>query len=537
MENILRGKKAKSEVIKGMEILANVIGDTLGPRGRNVIIDSGIDYPVITNDGASIAKEMFLTSPFKDIGMRVLKEASLKTNELMGDGTTTAIVLSESILRYGKKYLSKGKNVSLLKDELDKIYIDICRYVDQISKKDISSKDIKNLAYVSSGNIKNANILKEIYEKGDIHSCFIEDTKAEETSYEILDGMYIDGGYISEYLNTSSGFKNILNPYIILYDGKLESIRNMVNVLEEIKSGKGSVVIIAKDFSKEARNSIIYNYMNNILDITAIKMPEYFDMTKDFFKDLSLNIGTNIFTNENEFLDLSIEDLVKVKNVKVSKSKTYIIPEKDKKENIEKILFEKKKIQDLIKSEKDKSKKERLKKRLSIYESKISNIKIGAQTEAERKNMKLKLEDAIATCISSLEGGALEGGGLAFLKISKFLECEKAKLKLNKKQMSKELYKIKKDAYNILIESLKVPFNKIVLNSGKNPKKIYKEIRKKDFNIGFNAEDFSFASMYDAGIIDSKLGQLTALKTALSVSLMVLSMSSVIYKDLDYDIE
>lgn len=555
-ENILRGKKAKKEIIAGINILSNIIGDTLGPRGRNVVIDKSLDYPLITNDGASIAKEIFLTEPFKDIGLNILKEASLKTNELMGDSTTTAIVLADSILKHGKKYLKNGKNPNLLKDEFLNIFKESEKFLESISKTKITPEDIKNLAYISSGNKEYASILKEIFEKGDLNSCFVKEGSSNKTKYIIEEGIMIENGLISPYLNKDN-LKNveIQNPYILIFDGKFEGIKNILNILEDIKKENETILVIAKDFSKEAVKTIVYNNVNNILNIYAVKMPEYFDETKDFFMDLKTVLDSNIYTSNDSLLNLEKKDLVKVKSVRVNKERTYILKEKDDKnlqdldiktKKIKEKELEKKKneILEEIKKSKDKSKKERLKKRLSIYDSKISVIELKDQPDAEKKNSILKLEDAIGTSLSAIKGGALEGGGLAFLKLSKYLE-EKRKLeiknrkdKTNKqnKYKNKEEFKIYLDALKILSKALKEPFKRIVLNAGKKTEKIYKEIKKNNFTKGFDANNFEFVNMIEKGIIDSRLSQLTALENAISISSMILTMSSVIYRNLDYDI-
>lgn len=535
VENILSGNKAKKKIIKGINILSNIIGDTIGPRGKNVVIDSGKDYPLITNDGASIAKEIFLTSPFEDIGMNILKEASLKTNELIGDGTTTAIVLANSMLKYGKHYLKKGKNVNLLKDKLMEVFEKSSKYLSSISKKDLDGKDIENLAYVASGNLGHSKILKEIYEKADLSSCFIEENIGGKTSFEIYDGIFLEGGYTNSYFNTNDEeYINIQNPYILLYDGEFENIKNILHVLEDIKKENGSIILISSSFSKDAEKSIVYNFANNILNIYSIKMPEYFDSNKDVFMDLSLSLGAKIFSNNDELLELKLEDIKKVKSVKCSKDKTYIFKNEDSN-----ILSRKENIKNKIKKEKDKSKKLILKKRLGILDSKISIIKVGSQTEAENRNLKLKLEDALSTCIAGISSGVLEGGGLSFLKLSKKLEEDIKDLKKDKKnslKKSKEEIKVEIDANKIIKDSLKEPFRKIIINSSKNPKKIYRNIEKNNFELGFDAENLEYVNMFEKGIIDSTLGEQIALKTAISVASMILTMSSVIYKDLDYDI-
>ena len=530
INNILSGKKAKKKLIVGINILSSIIGDTLGPRGRNVVIDSGADYPLITNDGASIAKEIFLTSPFEDIGMNILKEASLKTNELIGDGTTTAVVLANSILKHGKKYLKKGKNINILKEELEKVLLKSSNYLNEISKKNIDSEDIKNIAYVSSGSRLNSEILKEIYEKADLNSCFIEEGE-DKTSFKIYEGIFLESGYISEYFNkTGEKYIDIKKPYIMLFDGEFKDIKNILNILEKVKEENGNIVLIASSFSKEAQKSIIYNFVNNILNIYAIKMPEYLEFEKSFLMDLSLSTSSNIFRDEED-INIDLKDLKQLKNMKVSNSYTYIFKENED-EKIE-IKQRKENLKRKIEKEKDKSKKERLKKRLSILESKIAVVKVGSQTSAENKNLKLKFEDALLASISAKKGGVTEGGGLAFLRLSNYLENEYLKIKDLK--ISKEEMKVKKDAYRIIIEALKEPFNRIIKNAGKNPKKIYKEISKNKFKLGYDAEKFEYVDMFEKGIIDPKEQEITALKTAISVSSMILTISSVIYKDLDIE--
>lgn len=553
LKNILRGKKAKKEIIKGVQILTNIIGDTLGPRGRNVIIDKGRDYPLITNDGASIAREIFLTKPFQDIGLNIVKEASLKTNEEMGDSTTTAIVLSGAILESGKKYLKNGKNTNLLKDKFMEVYDESSNFLDSISKTKIVPEDVYNLAYISSGNKIHANIIRKIYEEGNLNSSFVEENKEGKTNYYIKEGITLDSGLISTYMyNKDIKRDEKKTPYILLFDGEFESIKNILELLEDIKENNESLIIIAKEFSKEATKSIVYNYLNDILDIYAVKMPEYFEETKDFFSDFAICLNSKIYTSNNSLENVKKEELSKLENIKFTKDKTYIFIE-DKKVNLDKEKsLEKEKIKKQIKNEiekeKDKSKKERLKKRLSIYEGKISIIGVGNAPEAERKNEILKLEDAISSVLSAIKGGALEGGGLAFLKLSKCLEEKIKSAKKEFKQKEKEKHKLKPkndkeefkvyiDALKILSVALKVPFEKIVKNSGKKPEKIYRQIKKANFEKGFDAETFEFVNMIEKGIIDSKLSQKVALKNAITIASMILTMSTVIYKDLDFDIE
>lgn len=541
-KHILTGNEAKKKIVSGAMKLDNIIRKTIGPMGTNVIIDVEEKYPLITNDGATIAREIFLTDPFEEMGLRLIKEASLKTNDIAGDGTTSACIIACAILKEAKKYLYNkkyAKNVLKLKEELHILKDEVIDFLLKIKREVQKKEEIYEISYIASGNEKIAKILSDIYEEDALSSAVIEESNNKNITYEIREGFVIDSGYINRYMvkNEEKKMTQYLNPYIILYGKKLESLKEILPLLELVKKENKPIVIIAKDYSKEAEEALGYNALNGILDIVAIKPCIYGKESDEILKDIAVITESKIFLDELDE-DFSLTLINEVQKVISFENKTHFIYNIEKKENLllkERLLSLEKELE--LSNEVE---KEYLTRRVRNFKGKTAEIFVGANSTAEKRDIFLKSVDALYSAIGAKEEGIMPGAGKGYILASLFLNENIRRLKKEKHKYSKNEYIVKMDALKILANSLKEPFYAIVENCGLNRNKIYNELLKSSLvstkNIVFDAKTVDYVDCYEKGIIDSYKVQSTAITSAIDVSKMILTTDAAMYKMLDiYD--
>lgn len=533
IENILFGKRARKEIIKGVKTLSESIKKTIGPRGKNAVIEKIGELPLITNDGATIAKEIYSLNPFESLGLNMFKEIALKSDDLAGDGTTTATIIGESILKQGIKKITKNINSTEFKNEIQKLSNDIIKIMKKEAKKNINKEDIFKIAKISSKDNYIAKMLKEIYIKGAIDGIFIEDSLIDKTYFKIYDGIKINEGYISPYLvnNEKNNEINFQNAYIILYNNKLDNLGCILNLLEKIKSEDKEILIIAKDFDEKVIQTICYNKLRNILKIAAIKIKNFGNYQDEYFEDLSILLNTKLCQNEEELMLLHISELGNTKNIKITKTNTNIIEYNKNTTNIEnrKISILKE-----LKREKIKYKKELLKQRLNNFLNKTAVIYVGDVSKLEVTDKKLRLEDAISSINAARTSGVIIGSGLSYIKAFNIYDN-----KILNNTNIKKYNKIKENklAYEILKNAIYEPFNQIMINAGQNPKKVLRKIQESNFTKIYNANNLEFEDVINTKIINAVNVDISSLSTAVNISSNILTTEVSIIKSIDNKIE
>lgn len=511
------GEEARKKILNGVDKLANTVKVTLGPKGRNVVIDRGFQSPLITNDGVTIAKEIEFEDKYENVGARLVKEVSEKTNEIAGDGTTTATVLAQEMIKEGIKNISSGHEPMSIKRGMDgalKIALELLQdRSSSITKKD----DIVRVASISANNDEVGELIADAMEKVTKNGIItVEESKTSLTDVKIVDGMEFDRGYISPYMVTNSEKMtvNYENPYILITDKKIENIQEILPILEELMKLSGKLVIICDDISSEALSTLILNKLRGILNIVAIKAPGYGEKRKAYLEDISILTGSKLITSDlnMELKNINVNDLGRAKQIIVEKDKTIIIDGNGEKGKIgEKI----EQLKNALNNEKSKYERDNLKERIARFSGGIGVIEVGASTETEMKDKKLRIEDALSATRAAIEEGILPGGGTAYIsiidelleKISSFEETEKIGAK-------------------IVVKSLEAPIRQILLNAGLEPAVIIEKVKAE--NIGFDAKTEKYVDMKNAGIIDPSKVTKTALQNAVSISSMILTTEAII---------
>lgn len=507
----------KEKFLNGVEKLANSVKVTLGPGGRLVMLDKKYGVPILTKDGVSVAKEIDLKDPFENMGAKMVKEVSSKTNDDTGDGTTTSTVLAYSMIKNGFKFTKKGGNPILIKNGIDKT----CKLVvDSIKKqsRDIkSNEDILNVASISANNDKEIGaIISEAIEiVGKDGVITVEESMNYETNIETVEGMQFDRGYMNQYFVTDKErMESILNePYVLIYDGEISSMKDMVHILEDVNSVNRPILIIADDIKGEAITSLVLNHINGVIKCCCVKSPSFGDKKKEMLEDIAILTGGKVITKDLglSLANVTLNDLGTCDSIKISNNETTIIGGNGDCESIKERVNE---IKNKIKLSKSSYEKENLEKRLAKLSGGIALIKIGGVTESEIKEKKYRIEDTLASTRSALEDGIVIGGGMALINA--------------KKDIMENHYKdFKGDeliGFNIVMSAIEEPLKQIAENCGYNSKKILNKAKSFEIgsNIGFNALTNEWVEMFDNGIIDPTKVTCTALINACSISGMLL---------------
>lgn len=514
-------EEAREKIKSGIDQVADAVKITLGPRGRNVILDKGFGTPVITNDGVSIAKEIELEDKFENIGADLIKEVANKTNDVAGDGTTTATVLAQAITREGLKLVATGMNPINIRWGIENAKKDIIAELKKNSKSVSGKEEIAQVATISAENAEMGKMIADILsEVGKDGVVTVEESQTFGLSKEIVEGMNFDKGYISPYMitDTESLKAELKDPYIIITDKKISAITDILPILEKIAAtGKKDIVIIADDVEGEALTTLVVNKLRGVLNVLAVKAPEFGDTKKEVMTDLAVLTGATVISEEagKDFKNVDINQLGQSAKVISTKDNTTIVGGKGKKKEIEARINQ---IKNQIENSANKYDKEKLQKRLAKLAGGVAVIKVGAATETELTYAKHKMEDALAATRAAYEEGIVCGGGVALLKSALGIKSG-----LGRGLANEDEYKA---GYSILVKALEEPIRQIITNGGqKDPGVVLNEIiNNKNINYGFDAARGEFVpDMIKSGIIDPLKVTRTALENAVSVSAILLT--------------
>jgi len=511
--------EARKAIEAGVNKLANTVKVTLGPKGRNVVLDKKYGSSVITNDGVTIAKEIELEDPYENMGAQLVKEVASKTNDIAGDGTTTATLLAQAIVREGMKNLAAGANPIILKRGIDKATEKTVEALKNNSRKIQGKNDMAYVATISSGDPDIGNLVAEAMEKVTADGVItIEESKTSDTFIEYVEGMSFDRGYISHYMVTDSEKMEAVidDPYILITDKKISSAQDLLPALELIVRNGGKLLIIAEDVEGDALATLIVNKLRGTFTCVAVKAPGYGDRRKEMLQDIAILTGGQVISDElgRALKDIKLEWFGKAKSVKVQKENTIIVDgagdQKKIKDRIEAI---RKQIEETT-SEYD---KEKLSERLAKLAGGVAVIRVGAATETEMKEKKYRVEDALNATKAAVEEGIVAGGGTAY--INAIPEVEK---------LVNTLEGDEKTGAMIILKALEEPLRQIAINAGLDGSVIVDRVKKSEKGIGFDAVKEEFINMFEAGIIDPAKVARCALQNASSIASMILTTESAV---------
>lgn len=519
-KNIIFGEEARKSLQTGVDKLANAVKVTLGPKGRNVVLDKKYGSPLITNDGVTIAKEIELEDPFENMGAQLVKEVSVKTNDAAGDGTTTATVLAQALISEGMKNVAAGANPMVVKKGIKSAVDTAIATIIDNSKKVSGSDDIARVATVSSGDSVIGSLIAEAMEKVSADGVItVEESKTAETYSEVVEGMQFDRGYITPYMVTDTDKMEAVidDAYILITDKKISNIQEILPLLEQIVQSGKKLVIIAEDIEGEALSTLIVNKLRGTFTCVAVKAPGFGDRRKEMLRDIAILTGGEVITEELglELKDTSVEQLGRARQVKVTKENTVIVDGAGDKTAIKDRVAQIRNEIAVTTSEFD---REKLQERLAKLAGGVAVIKVGAATEIEMKDKKLRIEDALAATKAAVEEGIVAGGGVALLN------AIPAVAELASKTEGDE-----KTGVNIVLKSLEAPIRQIAYNAGIEGSVIIDKILNSGkVNYGFDAYNETYTDMIDAGIVDPTKVTRSALENAASVAAMVLTTESLV---------
>jgi chaperonin GroEL len=513
--------EARRSVLAGVEKLANAVKVTLGPAGRNVILEKKFGIPVITKDGVTVAKEIDLKDPYENVGAQLVREVASKTADVAGDGTTTATVLAEAIFREGLKMIASGANPVEVKRGIDKAVEVVVEELKKLSKQVSDTREIEQVATISANNDpeigkKIAEAMEKVGKDGVIT---IEEGKSTETYVEVVNGYQFDRGYLSPYFVTNPDKMEAVleEPYILITDKKLSSIRELLPILEKVLQTGKPLLVIAEDVEGEALATLVVNKLRGVLQVAAVKAPGYGERRKEMLRDIAILTGGVVISEETgmKLENARLEDLGRAKKVIVDKENTTIIEGAGRKEEIEGRI---KQIKEQIKETKSDYDREKLQERLAKLSGGVAVIYVGAATEAEMKEKKMRIEDAVNATKAAVEEGIVPGGGVAYLRVIPKLE------ELENQETNPD----RKLGIRIVKRALHEPARLIAENAGYEGNLIVEEIKKRGGNIGFDALRGQFVDMFEAGIIDPTKVVRTAIQNAASVASLLLTTEAVV---------
>ena len=513
------GEDARKKLLDGVNILADTVKVTLGPKGRNVVLDKTYGAPLITNDGVTIAKEIELDDPYENMGARLVKEVSTKTNDVAGDGTTTATVLAQKMLQEGVKNVAAGGDPMAIKRGMDKAVETAVEELKKISSKVNGKEDIARVASISANNSEIGNLIADAMEKVSKDGVItIEESKTSSTYVDVVEGMQFDKGYVSPYMVTDTEKMEAVmdNPYILITDKKISNIQEILPLLETLMQMSGKLVIIADDVENEALSTLILNKLRGVLNVVAVKAPGFGDRRKEMLEDMAILTGGEVITSDLglELKDTTIEQLGRAKQVKIQKENTIIV---DGNGDKEKIAARVKQIRVALEETQSEYDKEKLQERLAKIAGGVAVIQVGAATEIEMKEKKLRIEDALSATKAAVEEGIVAGGGTAYINISSKVEKELESLKEDEKLGAK-----------IVLRALEEPVRQIAKNAGLEPAVILEKVKTQPEGTGFDAASETYVDMKKAGIVDPTKVTRSALQNAESIASMVLTTESIV---------
>ncbi|MBR5507585.1 MAG: chaperonin GroEL [Clostridia bacterium] len=519
-KKVLFGEEARRALQSGVDQLADAVKITLGPKGRNVVLDKKFGSPLITNDGVTIAKEIELEDAFENMGAQLVKEVATKTNDVAGDGTTTATLLAQAIIREGLKNVAAGANPMIVKKGIQKAVDAAVKYIGENSKKVSGKEDIARVASVSAANEYIGTLIADAMEKVTSDGVItVEESKTAETYCDVVEGMQFDRGYISPYMVTDTEKMEAVidDAFILITDRKISNIQDVLPLLEQIVQQGKKLVIIAEDIEGEALTTLIVNKLRGTFTCVAVKAPGFGDRRKEMLKDIAILTGGQVISEELglELKDTSLDMLGRAKQVKVQKENTIIVDGLGDSNAIkDRVNVIKAQIEETT-SEFD---KEKLVERLAKLAGGVAVIKVGAATETEMKEMKLRIEDALAATKAAVEEGIVAGGGTSY--INAIPAVEKAVDEVSEPDA--------KTGVKIILKALEEPVKQIAKNAGLEGSVIVDKIKGSNAGIGFNALIEEYVDMIKSGIVDPAKVTRSALQNAASVASMVLTTESIV---------
>ena len=519
-KDIIYGEEARKSLQAGIDTLADTVKITLGPKGRNVVLSKKYGSPLITNDGVTIAKEIELEDAFQNMGAALVKEVATKTNDAAGDGTTTATLLAQALVREGMKNIAAGANPMVVKKGMQKAVDAAVEQIKKNSQAVNGSKDIERVATVSAGDESVGKLIAEAMEKVTADGVItLEEGKTAETYSEVVEGMQFDRGYISPYMVTDTDKMEAVidDPYILITDKKISSIQDVLPLLEQIVQAGKKLVIIAEDVEGDALTNIILNKLRGVFVCVAVKAPGFGDRRKEMLKDIAILTGGEVITEELglDIKETQINQLGRAKQVKVNKENTIIVDGCGDKDAIKDRVHE---IKNAIENTTSEFDKEKLQERLAKLSGGVGVIKVGAATEVEMKEKKLRIEDALAATKAAVEEGIVAGGGTALINAMPAVKALVDTLEGDEKTGAK-----------IVLRALEEPVRQIALNAGLEGSVIIDTInREGKVGYGFDAYTETYGDMISAGIVDPAKVTRSALQNAASVAAMVLTTESLV---------
>ena len=516
-KEIKYGSEARTALAAGVDKLANTVKVTLGPKGRNVVLDKQYGAPLITNDGVTIAKEIELEDAFENMGAQLVKEVATKTNDVAGDGTTTATVLAQAMIQAGMKNLAAGANPIILRKGMKKATQAAVDAIAAMSSKVNGKHQMARVAAISAGDDEVGNMVADAMEKVSNDGVItIEESKTMKTELDLVEGMQFDRGYISAYMATDmEKMEAVLDdPYILITDKKISNIQEILPLLEQIVQSGKKLLIIAEDIEGEALTTLILNKLRGTFQVVGVKAPGYGDRRKEMLKDIAILTGGEVISEELglELKDTQISQLGRAKSVKVKKENTVIVDGMGDKKEIENRIAQIKATIEVTTSEFD---KEKLQERLAKLAGGVAVSRVGAATETEMKEAKLRMEDALNATRAAVEEGIVAGGGSAYIHASK----EVAKL-------VDTLEGDEKTGASVILKALEAPLHQIAANAGLEGAVIINKVRESEVGVGFDAYNEKYVNMVEEGILDPAKVTRSALQNATSVASTFLTTES-----------
>ena len=518
-KEIKYGIDARKALEEGVNKLANTVRVTLGPKGRNVVLDKSYGAPLITNDGVTIAKDIELEDKFENMGAQLVKEVATKTNDVAGDGTTTATVLAQAMVNAGMKNLAAGANPIVLRRGMKKATECAVEAIAKMSEKVTGKDQIAKVASISAGDAEVGQMVADAMEKVSNDGVItIEESKTMKTELDLVEGMQFDRGYISAYMATDMDKMEAVldNPYILITDKKISNIQEILPLLEQIVQSGAKLLIIAEDVEGEALTTLIVNKLRGTFNVVAVKAPGYGDRRKEMLKDIAILTGGQVISEELglELKDATMDMLGRAKSVKVQKENTVIVDGEGEKSAIEARVAQIRAQIDETTSDFD---REKLQERLAKLAGGVAVIRVGAATETEMKEAKLRMEDALNATRAAVEEGVISGGGSAYIHASKEV-----------KKLTETLIGDEKTGAEIILKALEAPLYHISANAGLEGSVIINKVRESEVGTGFDALNGEYVNMIDAGILDPAKVTRSALQNATSVASTLLTTESVV---------
>ena len=513
------GEDARKSLLEGVNKLADTVKVTLGPKGRNVVLDKSFGAPLITNDGVTIAKDIELEDKFENMGARLVKEVSEKTNDVAGDGTTTATVLAQAMIKECVKNVAAGADPMAMKRGIAKA---VDAAVDELKKISVpvnGKEDIARVASISANNEETGELIAEAMEKVSKDGVItIEESKTSNTELNVVEGMQFDKGYVSPYMVTDTEKMEAVidNPYILITDKKISNIQEILPLLEALMQQSAKLVIICDDIEGEALSTLVLNKLRGVLNVVAVKAPGFGDKRKAMLEDIAILTGGEVITSDLglELKDTQINQLGKARQVKVQKENTIIVDGAGDKSKISARVNQ---LRNEIEETKSNYDKESLQERLAKLAGGVAVIEVGAATETEMKDKKLRIEDALSATKAAVEEGIVAGGGTALINVIPAVEKVVDELKDGEKLGAK-----------IVLTALEEPLKQIARNAGLEPAVIVDKVKKSEKGFGFDASKEEYVDMKKAGIVDPTKVTRSALQNAASIASMVVTTESLV---------